>query len=187
MELRAASSGTAGIANGGFWGVPVEAGARYALSLFVRAPHGPPGNATVALLGGGAAAGGPPAVLAAALLTGLTPEWQRYQATLSASAGDANASLAVLFDGPGALVVDSVSLVPAANAERGAADGLLNPWPFRADLVGALHALQPRHGRGAGADGEGSVGAQQAPVWAFLARLHTARPLQSLTAPSPCP
>lgn len=50
----------------------------------------------------------------------------------------------VLFDGPGTLVVDSVSLFPAAAVEKGAALGLLNPWPFRADLLSALKVLQPR-------------------------------------------
>lgn len=50
----------------------------------------------------------------------------------------------VLFDGPGALVLDSVSLFTAEAVERGRAAGLLNPWPFRADLLGALRALRPR-------------------------------------------
>jgi alpha-N-arabinofuranosidase len=50
----------------------------------------------------------------------------------------------VLFDGPGTLVVDSVSLFPTANVRRGEAEGLANPWPFRQDLLDALKALSPR-------------------------------------------
>jgi alpha-N-arabinofuranosidase len=54
---------------------------------------------------------------------------------------DTAARLAILFNGPGSLVVDSVSLFPADNVRRGA--GMMNPWPFRADLLGALKALKP--------------------------------------------
>jgi hypothetical protein len=54
------------------------------------------------------------------------------------------AHLQVLFDGPGTLVVDSVSLFPTANVRRGEAEGLANPWPFRQDLLDALKALSPR-------------------------------------------
>lgn len=54
---------------------------------------------------------------------------------------DANARLLLQFDGPGKLVVDSVSLFPGENVAAGS--GMLNPWPFRADLLDALKALQP--------------------------------------------
>ena len=40
-------------------------------------------------------------------------------------------------------MIDSVSLFPTDNVRKGAAEGQLNPWPFRADLLGALKALQP--------------------------------------------
>ena len=49
--------------------------------------------------------------------------------------------MALLFEGPGALAVDSVSVFPSENVAKGA--GMMNPWPFRADLLGALKALQP--------------------------------------------
>lgn len=97
---------------------------------------------------------------------------------LTLPAPDTNARLAVVFDGPGSIQLDSVSLFPtgaqpaalvlsrlglgqrwglaicqpdahttfacarpAENVRKGA--GMLNPWPFRADLLGALKALQP--------------------------------------------
>ena len=56
---------------------------------------------------------------------------------------DTSARLAVMFDGPGTLVLDSVSLFPTQNVQRGAEGGLQNPWPFRDDLLGALKGLQP--------------------------------------------
>ncbi|EFN58711.1 hypothetical protein CHLNCDRAFT_140355 [Chlorella variabilis] len=144
MELGSGGGGgRAGLVNTGYWGVSVEAGTRYSLSLYLRVPEGAgPSNATVSLLAGGDEAGGVP--LASASFTGLTLQWQRYRAELASSATDHQARLAVLFDGPGRLAVDSVSLVAAANAEQGQAQGLLNPWPFRADLLAALKALQPR-------------------------------------------
>ena len=49
----------------------------------------------------------------------------------------------VLFDGPGTIVVDVVSLFPAANVERGRQEGHANPWPFRQDLLGLLSDLKP--------------------------------------------
>jgi alpha-L-arabinofuranosidase len=55
-----------------------------------------------------------------------------------------NASLAVTFSGPGALLVDVVSLLPADNVAHAAAAGAMNPWPFRADLLQMLKDLQPR-------------------------------------------
>ena len=54
---------------------------------------------------------------------------------------DPDARLAVTFRGGGALVVDVVSLFPAANVAQG---GSLTPWPFRADLLQMLKDLRPR-------------------------------------------
>ena len=54
---------------------------------------------------------------------------------------DPAARVAVLFTGPGAVGVDVVSVMPAANV---AARGPLNPWPFRADLLQMLKDLRPR-------------------------------------------
>ena len=58
---------------------------------------------------------------------------------------DPHASLALTFSGPGALLVDVVSLLPAVNVARAAAAGEMNPWPFRADLLQMLKDLQPRY------------------------------------------
>ena len=63
------------------------------------------------------------------------------------SAADPNASLAVTFSGPGALLVDVVSLLPADNVARAAVAGAMNPWPFRADLLQMLKDLRPRFGQ----------------------------------------
>ena len=70
------------------------------------------------------------------------PDWQRVEAVLTADATDAHAKVGFTFEGPGVLLLDVLSLFPAENyARQGAA---LNPWPFRADLLSMLQALQPR-------------------------------------------
>lgn len=74
--------------------MPVASGGRYALSIYLRAPHGPPSNATVSLLSGGAA-GSAAAVLASATFEGLTPEWEHFTAELVSSGADTQARLAV--------------------------------------------------------------------------------------------
>lgn len=57
---------------------------------------------------------------------------------------DPAARVAVLFTGRGAVGVDVVSVMPAANV---GARGPLNPWPFRAYLLQMLKDLRPRYGR----------------------------------------
>lgn len=54
---------------------------------------------------------------------------------------DPSARLAVVFSGPGKIGFDVVSMMPAENVRRGT-EGY--PWPFRADLLAMLKALQPR-------------------------------------------
>ena len=53
------------------------------------------------------------------------------------------ASSQVFFEGPGSIVVDMVSLFPTENVKEGVARGNMNPYPFRADLLGALKDLKP--------------------------------------------
>lgn len=73
--------------------VPVEAGGRYGVSLHLRAPHGPPANATVSLMSGGPVL--PPVVLASISCAGLGPEWRRCAGELVSSTADYQARLAV--------------------------------------------------------------------------------------------
>ena len=74
-------------------------------------------------------------------LTGVSGSWQRYSGELLPSATDTDARLAVLFDGPGTIVIDSVSLFPTENVRQG--QGMMNPWPFRQDLLQAMKDLHP--------------------------------------------
>ena len=55
-------------------------------------------------------------------------------------AEDVSGRLAISFAGPGALLVDVVSLMPDDNVLKGG----LNPWPFREDLMQRMRDLKPR-------------------------------------------
>jgi hypothetical protein len=56
-------------------------------------------------------------------------------------AEDNSGRLALSFAGPGALLVDVVSLMPDDNVLKGS----MNPWPFREDLMQRMRDLTPRH------------------------------------------
>jgi alpha-L-arabinofuranosidase len=129
--VRVQSAGTApfGLANSGFRGIGVKAGALYDFSVRVRQVTGSP-KLSVRLYGGDGA------VLATTELAGFTAEWQQHSATLRPNTTDPRAWLAVLLDGAGTLDLDFVSLFPR-DTWRGRPGGL------RADMVQALADLQP--------------------------------------------
>ncbi|KAL4437047.1 hypothetical protein ABPG75_004186 [Micractinium tetrahymenae] len=135
MELTAGPGPRAGIVNFGYWGVYVQKGQSYTVSLYARTSDKQPKDITVALLSEDQSAS-----YANLTLSGVSGDWQRLSGELVSSATDANARLAVLFKG-GDLTLDSVSLFPTENVKKG--EGMTNPWPFRTDLLGALKALQP--------------------------------------------
>ena len=137
-----AGSGPAGIANVGYWGIPIFVGDSLEASLFLMSPSDGAGvgNVTVALTSPDGTA-----VYASTVVTSaVTDTWQKYTATLVGNANATDARLAITFTGPGSLRMDVVSLFPAENVEKGKEAGLLTPWPFRTDLLAALKALQPR-------------------------------------------
>ena len=55
-------------------------------------------------------------------------------------AEDTSGRLAISFTGPGAVLVDVVSLMPDDNVLKGG----MNPWPFREDLMQRMRDLKPR-------------------------------------------
>eukprot|EP00887_Chlorella_sp_A99_P005257 scaffold1.g5257.t1 len=137
MELTSGGhAGTAGIFNYGYWGVSVVAGTSYTASIFIRSPDPLARNVTVSLLSADLST-----FYANLTLWGVAGGWRKYGGELVPAASDTDARLAVLFDGPGTIIIDSVSLFPTANVEKGL--GMTNPWPFRQDLLEALKALKP--------------------------------------------
>ena len=103
--IEEAGEGVA-LANEGFWGVPMEEGATYRLSLWVNADDyaGALHAAVVSTDGGG--------TLAEAALPLAGTGWHNVQTTLRATGSDPHAKLVIRAVTAGALRIDSVSLMP---------------------------------------------------------------------------
>jgi alpha-N-arabinofuranosidase len=119
-----------GLSNEGFRGVGVEKGKEYNFSVMARRASGAPAALRVEVVD---AQGRP---LGQAKVSGFTPQWKKYTATLRATGTESKARLNLLVDGAGALDVDLVSLFPAETwANR--------PNGLRPDLVKLLKEINP--------------------------------------------
>lgn len=119
-----------GATNEGFRGVGVERGKDYTFSVLARSAGGSPRALRVEVSG----ADGRP--LGETRVSGFTPQWKKYTATLRATATEAKAHLNVLVEGAGAVDVDLVSLFPGETWGN-RANGL------RPDLVRLLKEMRP--------------------------------------------
>lgn len=119
-----------GVTNEGFRGVGVEKGKEYAFSVMARGAGRSPAALRVEVLD---AEGH---VIGQAKVSGFTPQWKRYAATLRATETEGKARLNVLVEGAGALDVDLVSLFPVETWGNRAAG-------LRPDLVKLLKEVNP--------------------------------------------
>jgi alpha-L-arabinofuranosidase len=120
-----------GVVNEGFRGVGVERGKEYTFSVMARSAGGRPAAAlrVEVVDANGRSLGG-------ARVTGFTPQWKKYTATLRATGTEAKGRLNLLVEGAGALDVDLVSLFPVETwANR--------PNGLRPDLVRLLKEMNP--------------------------------------------
>ena len=77
VDAAAASkTSPAGVANGGFWGIAVQPRTTYTVSFFAKAAPGFTGPLTASIEGTNGT------VLASAKISGVTGEWQKFEATL---------------------------------------------------------------------------------------------------------
>src|SRR5215207_5427242 len=119
-----------GLSNEGFRGVGVEKGQAYTFSVMARRAGGAPAGLRVEVVDAQGRA------LGQARVSGFTPQWKQYTATLRANDTEAKARLNVLVEGAGALDVDLVSLFPQETwANR--------PNGLRPDLVKLLKEMNP--------------------------------------------
>ena len=127
------SASPVGVANGGYWGIPVKPKTTYSLSFFAKADAGFTGPLTVSI----ESADGN-TTFASAEVSGLTTEWKKFQARLKTK--DVPASKNNVFKlvsrTPGTLWLQSVSLFPPTYRNR--ANG------NRADIMELLAAMKPR-------------------------------------------
>lgn len=130
----AAASGTepAGVANDGYWGIPVRPNTAYRASFYARAAEGFSGPLTVSIEGNDGKT-----VHASGVLRRLSPRWRKYAVTLRT--GRTTPSTANRFvlamDRPGTVWFNLVSLFPPTYHHR--------PNGNRIDLMEKLAAMRP--------------------------------------------
>ena len=134
LEVAAATeSQPVGIANDGFWGIPVRPHTEYHASFYAKAAGGFTGPVTVSLVRDGANA----AVFAAAQVSSITADWKKYALTLTT--GEAGPSkdnhLLVSVAKPGTIYFTFVSLFPPTFNNR--------PNGNRPDLMQLLADMKP--------------------------------------------
>ena len=123
----------AGVANAGFWGIPVQPHTRYRATLLARAEPGFSGPVTVSIVSEDGRV-----VYASEKLSGLTPQWGRFQTTLKTGRAKptAKASFRITLDQPGTVWLGLVSLFPPTWNDR--------PNGLRKDLMQMLVDLKPK-------------------------------------------
>jgi alpha-N-arabinofuranosidase len=129
----ASAASPAGIANGGYWGIPVKPKTTYTASFFAKAAPGFSGPVTVSL----ESADGQTS-LASAEIKGLTTEWKKFEAKLKTKnvpAAKENV-FKLTTKTPGTLWVQNVSLFPPTYKNR--------PNGNRADIMELLAAMKPK-------------------------------------------
>ena len=124
----------AGIANEGFWGIPVRPATRYRASFFAKAAADFKGPLTISIRGNDDGA-----VYASGQVAALTGDWKRYEVTLSTTSRaptTAKAHLLLSAGGTGTLWFSMVSLFPPTFNNR--------PNGNRKDIQQILADMQPK-------------------------------------------
>ena len=132
MLPAASPASPAGVANSGYWGIPVKPETRYRASFYARAAPDFNGPVSVAIESADGAT-----VYARATVPHLTGDWKQYTVTLRTGkvAPTSNARLALTVDRPGTVWLGLVSLFPPTWKNR--------PNGFRPDLMQMLVDLKP--------------------------------------------
>jgi alpha-N-arabinofuranosidase len=134
LDVTRASAGhVAGIANEGYWGIPVRPKTRYRASFFAKAAAGFSGPLTAAIESADGRT-----TYATGRVSGLTQGWKQYDVTLTTAslAPTANARFVLTVDRPGTIWFGLVSLFPPTY--RNQANG------FRPDLLQMLIDMRPK-------------------------------------------
>jgi alpha-L-arabinofuranosidase len=134
LDIKSVAAGQrVGVANDGFWGIPVKPNTEYTASFYARASEDFKGPLKVSIEGSGD--GGE--VFASGEVPGLTKDWKKY--TLKIKTGDAgptaNARFVLSAANPGSVWFSLVSLFPPTYKNR--ANGM------RVDIMEKLAAMKP--------------------------------------------
>ena len=134
VEVTQASSGhAAGVANDGYWGIPVKPNTRYRASFYAKAASAASGPIILAIESEDGKT-----TYASGRVPALTQTWKRYEVTLPTAnvATTAKARFVLAVDRPGTMWLGLVSLFPPTYKNQ--ANG------FRADLLQMLIDMRPK-------------------------------------------
>jgi len=127
------SGGTGGVANNGYWGIPVKPSTKYTATFYARACDGFTGSASVSLVAGSA-----DKIVAKADTAPLTTAWKRYALTFTTPADaptTADARFVLSASGKGSIDFSFVSLFPPTYRDV--------PNGLRPDLMKLMAAMKP--------------------------------------------
>ncbi|WP_419873663.1 LamG-like jellyroll fold domain-containing protein [Candidatus Pristimantibacillus sp. PTI5] len=131
-RLTVQTPGTgSGLVNSGFAGIAVERGLRYDFSVYARSSGAFQSPLRIRLLNASSE------TIAEATINGITKDWQKLTATLTASETAAASKLSVTASGAGSVDLDMVSLFPQNTWKN-------RPGGLRADLVQAMADMKPK-------------------------------------------
>jgi len=130
---QATKNHPAGVANSGFWGIPVHPKTEYHASLWARAEASFSGSLTVSIMSDDGRT-----VYASAIISGLTAGWKKFEVTLKTGnvTPTAQARFAIMLDQPGTVRLGLVSLFPPTWKDR--------PNGLRKDIMQMLVNLNPQ-------------------------------------------
>lgn len=134
VEVTQASAGhRAGIANEGYWGIPVRPNTRYRASFFAKSAPGFSGPITAAIESTDGKT-----MFATGRVSAITQAWKQYDVTLTTGtlAPTSNARFALIVDRPGTIWFSLVSLFPPTFKDQ--------PNGFRPDLMQMLVDMKPK-------------------------------------------
>ena len=130
---KATKDQQAGVANEGYWGIPVNPNTRYRATLLARAGTNFPGPITVSIMSEDGRV-----VYAMEKFSGLTSEWKKFEVTLKTGSVTPTtaARFAITLDRPGTIWLGFVSLFPPTWNNR--------PNGLRKDIMQMLVDLNPK-------------------------------------------
>jgi alpha-N-arabinofuranosidase len=123
-----------GIANGGYWGIPVFPSEKYHASFYAKGSPDFSGSVTASIVSDDGST-----VYAQGIVSSLTSDWQMHEVTLETSPGivpTAKARFVLTVDRPGTLWLGYVSLFPPTWKDQ--------PNGFRSDLMQMLVDMNPK-------------------------------------------
>ncbi len=131
--MQADKDHAAGVANDGYWGIPVRPKTTYRAALIAKADSHFSGPVTVSLVSDEGKK-----VFASEQIAGIAPDWKKFEVTLKTGRGTptAKARFQITLDHPGAVSLGLVSLFPPTWGDQ--------PNGFRKDLLQMLADMNPK-------------------------------------------